>query len=844
MAIQFSTECAFPDNLTAAAFALEQELGDRIAAGLKLLEDAEKQILDPEADATTFGGQAGIDLLADLGIGNDILDQLFQLKDSESQIAQEAVAASQPDGITSTVGSLSGTTEGAESHGSVTTTVSGTGTGDSGGTEEPFSAEAFAEATVTENRQDALNSPEQIPDKFGVLPEEPTDVQEEQSLAQAGTTGTLMIDGILFIDGAKSTTLSDSTNITQLRRLYFACGRDLKRVEEVLAEANFTILFNKMSYGSITLGGYPPGTLDKVRQVTKQPYLQSYDFYPAYDFTITYQESFVAKDSPPKWVQGNGLKYLDVRAAITPSTPRYDLIVDVFHFGSSPRNDQYVIDKCTTYEFDAARQSAVLAGESLKDISPTTIETNITLARDVARLAVQQLTFLYKRLHTPPSPLIDYISRRPSSTLTKEQKIKIVAETNRLLDIAINAHKNIFASYGFRVNVMEQTDILQKLRVSLKDDKIIELLEQRFDVQGFWFEADEDAILNNVRDTVSTTVGSTSASNKYVNSFDQDTYERKNLLKMASYLESAKQLANSLTAVAKGAKGRNFESLVTKTREYILMYIGIDPFALPAIPTISTGIPSFTSPGPIIAERLDPTRLPSWKKNKDDIANNTLDRLLSLYPAKIAKPLSKMINFLADLLEKSIAGLQLLVDKAKNFILPFKKKLDAFMAKYLSITGGGSFSNSLLKCAINLDLSLALPVLDTLLDFMDYFAQKVINALAAIGAWVADMITKLMCLPVDLINSFMGKINDLSFPIPCQVNRFTLGTEVDASLDRLKKVAATKQVALSSFSLDLLRYRVSVSSAPERVKQFKSGGVCASSQSNTFFKVSMLNLGA
>ena len=84
------------------------------------------------------------------------------------------------------------------------------------------------------NGESPLRTTEAIAEEFGLQKDKPTRIDDEKFLFNAGITIT---DGVLYVDGSKSTNPLDSANIEILRRLFIALGRDLKRTEDALSNA-------------------------------------------------------------------------------------------------------------------------------------------------------------------------------------------------------------------------------------------------------------------------------------------------------------------------------------------------------------------------------------------------------------------------------------------------------------------------------------------------------------------------------------------------------------------------------------------------------------------------------
>jgi len=155
----------------------------------------------------------------------------------------------------------------------------------------------------------------------------------------------------------------------------------------------------------------------------------------------------------------------------------------------------------------------------------------------------------------------------------------------------------------------------------------------------------------------------------------------------------------------------------------------------------------------------------------------------------------------------------------------------------------GNFNSSLLKCAINWDIGISTDLLDMLYNYIMKFIGQVIAFLTKIKTWIADILTKLLCFPVNILNSFLGKIQ-MALPSVCKLPKFDLGTKLNDSLTKLLNCASVKGIILQSLDKDLLKLKLNVSAAPDRLGQFKNSALCESAATSNFMNASNLNVSA
>jgi len=722
MAIVFSQACQFPQDLDAAAAALDQELGDRLIANNELLAAVEAAV--PE-------------LNSQLDAGSDILNRILATGDGSS----------------------------------------------------------------------TLKSVNDVSDQFGLQKDGQSQEADERFL---NNFGVLLYNGVLYVPGTSN---RDVDNIQILRELFVASGRNLARTESFLQKSKTLFVYNKLSVQHVPpkKPGAQAFTLAEVRTALSMPHLTADDVIVAEDYTTLVLVR----------------TYLDFDISIPEVKHRYNLsdaeiVLSVFHFDKVD-NTTSAIARYQGYGLSTDQLAAVLAGT--ESIAP--IQASITSAKQTAVSVIDKINFVLQRLNT-----LDLSSKNDF-----RNKLRVD------IGLLTTTHLNIINQNLFNVAVVKTRDTLTKLRARHNDAEIQSLLNNRTDINGIFFDPTDDQLTRVLTNGMTAAPGSTVGSNRFLNLTGLPPVDQSILMFMYADLYDADRVLN----------GPLVQSSFVDSRRNLTEYIARNPIRSLTNATITQsnssstilqGQPSTGTPSSILSELLDTNKTLGMDQRMADV-NDAFKGLFDLYPDSIAQPLSRIINIIAKLFEKAMKGLQLLINKAKRFIFMLKKRLDAFSGQFLSLTGSGNFNSSLLKCAVNFDVSLSLPsggLLDELLKFLNNIGVLVAEFLTKLAKWIADLFEKLLCLPISLINAFLGQVS-AALPSACQIPRVKLNDSLIKALTRLRAIGDFNTLVFQKMGGDLLRYRLVINAAPDKLKQFKSSALCNSKQVSTFYNTSILNIG-
>jgi len=713
MAIPSSHACIYPQDLEAASLALDQELGDRFAENLALLE-----AITTDAGAISAG----------LDEGQNILGLLLANGDGSS----------------------------------------------------------------------SLKTTDDIAEQFFLQKDEQTTLEDEQYMYGFGIP---LVDGVIY-------GISDEGNIEALRRLYLCSGRSIATVATHLNNQRPVVFHDK-----ITIVKVPPKnkdtaySLDEIKKVLGISYISKQDIATTSDLaTLVITRDFLAVNQSLAQTQNQFSIVFE------------QIITDVFHFITID-NSSTSIQKYQNQGYSGDYLTAILSGTDYKDLSTDALRSDIVTNQNNAGKIISKIDFITARLAG-----LDAASR----SATKEGLISNISALQ-------TAHQRTIADSLFKVTTIPSATTLTDLQARHSDAIIVSIIEQRPEVESLNLEPTDAEIIKILNKAInSAPPGSTVGSNKSLNSSSTSSNITNSLLVMSSYLENAKTALNSNSGL--------FKEYLDDARAELVKYSGVDTSG-----TVATGDgqplqgqPSLGSPSGLLTEHFDPGKTFKIDQREQDVYGS-FNSLYELYPDSIAAPLSRIIDMITKKFMMACKATDLLIDQAKNVIFPLKKRLDAFMSQFLSLTGSGSFSSSLLKCAINFDIGLSTSLLDDLLALLENIGAFISNFLGKIATWLANLLEKLVCIPVNLINAFLGDV-EIKLPSACQIPRVSLGVKLSDSIRALRDACDSKYSVMRVFNKDLIKYRLIVESAPNKIRRFNDGALCNSSQVGNFYNAAMLNL--
>jgi hypothetical protein len=650
----------------------------------------------------------------------------------------------------------------------------------------------------------SLKNTEDVANTYGLLPDKSTEEQDEKFITNAGI---ILFDNTVYLFGSQSDTPIHYENIKLLRRLYFTVDANLKKTKEILDTSTKTVfIHNQLYLKTVPSKTYDtPYSVEEIKELLNIDYITPEDVAVASDnSSIVLLKFFISMDKSVAEV----LRVTRI--------PAEEIVTNVFHF-ESVDNSTAAIARYVYLGYTGIELGAILAGEDLVTSSPVTITDNIEKSKVDANKLIQYIDFL--------KPKYD--------TLSTTFKDDALTQIRTGITDLIKTHKRTMSLYLFQVSTIQQKDIITELKKKHTDEKIDYLLKKRPDCIDLWFGPPDEKVLTTLKRTMdSAPTGSTFISNKAVNAKATSPISQNELVKMYADLYDAMRMANEPDLTL---------PQLDEIRKYLSNFLARNPEAAAGTEEILQGQPSAETPSGILMERMDAAKTLDLEQKKKDVTDAFQD-LYDTYPKSIAGPLADIINKIADLFEKVVKVINKLVQQAQNTLLAMKKRLDSFMSKFLSLTGNASFSNSLLKCAVNWDIGLSVDILDRLFDFFFKAMGQILAFLSKLKKWISDILEKLLCYATDLLNNILGQVS-LALPSACKIPRFYLGANLDAALTRLKNVSTAQTFVFDSCSKDIAKLRIAVRASTDKLFQFKESSNCASTASSNFMNAAMLNVG-
>lgn len=790
-----TNKCLFPHELNFAIKQMELDFGNRLLASQELLKNAEAVL-------------PGMDDLIDQG--NDILDNLL----AKNGAGKPATTTSETNTISS---------------------------GSSPSTTNPIASDS------------AITSSADIPKQFGLLPDKPTTEEQEKFLFNAGIS---LFDNIWYLDGSKSPNFLDRENIEILRKLYLSLGKDLKKTDEILKNSKKTVFI----YDSVDITSLPK----KARLSTGLNLVYSVD-----DLRTLLNENQLTNKDVVYTIDGQTLvlrkkfKSQDFRLPTYKDPDAYKTITNCFHMNGVD-NSVAALNR-----YRGLCNAGNLIPKSQHTYVPDSLATNeFNSIVDGTDFVISNSVILVDKINEIKTGASDLIAKIDFAI---DKKYRTYKEISDGISALLKKHIKVLALSLFKVSQTLPREIqsldtgdytivstvLSKLREKHTDDKIIYLLERRPEIKGFYFDPPDDIFMSYIsRVLAANSPGSTSISNEFINNQQQDPFDQYTLLKMYANLIDASIAVNSSAKDLAASSSISNPKPLSVARQSLERYIGTEIGKTIKFPTFQ-GQPSMATPSTIVGGGGRPNKVPvaidpgigagfdvgktmDLPKRKQDVYG-TFQDLKDIYPPEVAGALADIIGSAADFFEKAFLAIDKLIAQAENTLFAMKKRLDSWLSKHASLTGMGDFNSSLLKCAINWDVGLSTDLLNMLFDFLLKFVAQVLEFLTKFKAWITDIITKLICFPVNLINAFLGAVS-VSLPSACRLPRMDLGANLNNALFRLLNCASTKSIVLQSMSKDLLRLKLNVSAAPDRLGQFQSSAICGGSSTSGFMNASMMNI--
>lgn len=633
-----------------------------------------------------------------------------------------------------------------------------------------------------------------VPALFGI--DSPaSQVYDEELIFKS--TGLVMTSGILYKSADAGTSSED--NIEVLRRVYNAVGRSIDSAAVILASP-----LDQGYRSEMQIRKYPPAspnkalTLEQLRTQTGITQLQAPDYVTLSDKStvVIYRKPLAIPDITSKeLVTRFGLNIDDMTSCIVQK--------------GTAKNNTNAINNWIQQGYNA-ELPYILDGVDPISESTLLVDSFNDFKSQVNNL-IKDLQFIQTRLGTvDPS----YRSKYISAAEGVERSIK------RMIGLSL-----------FQVVIVRQSDIVTRLRENLSDAEITHLLENQVYVKGINFEATEIELAQMLSDSSSISAGDSTISGSVLNSpltVAQTNYGT--LLLSLSDISSVISQIGTFTSISITDAINTLSNMAS--RNIVTAVTEGSPVA---------GFPCMVTPNTAVMSRLNFDR--SFKVNlKLGKLDDAINKLKELYEKIVADSLTKILKTLVNAIKKALQMVNQVRDKLLLKIVPLKRQLEEFIAKYLTFIGKGDFDSSLLKCAVNFNLGLGTGILDLLETLIENLVKKINQLIGLLTKILLDTVTNLICPILAWIEKLLGAGNSY-LPSFCSINSpILLPAEAIAALAELRMIANLQGQTFSTYSANLIQARALVTTAPDRLAQFRTAADCANTSANLMMQKTLISV--
>ena len=615
----------------------------------------------------------------------------------------------------------------------------------------------------------------------GIPQSDPTITDDEERLEQLGL---ILVKGILYLSNS-------SGNIEAYRRLYFSLGSNLGLfLTTVQSNDAFAVIQTHIQIKHLPTK--PTWTLTEAQTLYNNPAIEA--VYQAGD-----GENYVIV---PEFLALNQAKDQVSRVQ---QIPQEEILTQVFWLNQVNQTPQTVAQLIRLGE-GGNELTASLFGTRLLTLIPTAAQASNTAAGIATGKAISQLTLLNQRFTK-----LDLQSR---VSLQQDAKLSISeARVQWLIQ-----EQKVRAWSTVLIRPADISDFLTKnTQVDLQY-----LFTSRRTVTGINFQATNDEVMARLRQVDHISSGSSAVSSLAVNSTSitidpQIDQANKTLVQnFCSLQQMSGILAVKIDQVQTALACLN-QSLVTPT-------VTTATTSTMVVPVI--GYASSDSPSSIIARQMN-----------FNITFNTDGILKKLSDAadKLTAPLKFLIRTLVAAMLAAKIAIDMVFVAMNAKISKLTAQIEGFLSRFAAFHETASLDSSVLKCALGLDIQLSIPLLDSLAAFLAALKSKLHNILASFLKIVTDMLKKLLCIPVNFLNSFITSVED-SLPAFCHLNKISLPSDIESLIIQLQNIFKMQSDNFSAFSRDLLKLSAGIKAAPLKLDQFRGSILCDSPASSNLFK--------
>lgn len=601
--------------------------------------------------------------------------------------------------------------------------------------------------------------------------------------------GIIMIDGILYLAG-------NDGNIDNFRRLYFALGADTARfIATVNSGAAIVVVqtyLQVQKLPALALGVL--WTVEQAQTQFKNPAIEA--VYTAGDGnTYCVVPTFMAVNQSAQQVaQDNNI-------------PINQISTQVFWFNQVLTNAS-IINNLNNLGVTGDQQTSILANQRLISVRPsveTDAETQFALQ---TQKALDQINLLNPRFTTLDQPGLQSFWTDITNSATAANQIAYQLQGIVRFSPTL---------------IVDPTQIATFLQKNTQAD-LDYLFSTRRSVSSINFAATSDQIQQTVRQTLSIQAGSTTLSAIQANqepvTIDPDIDHANN-------------------ALVQNICGLN--SLAITPFQYLNLQVayGCLTSSLAGEPaqtsqvTPITGYQSYDSPATVLFRQSD-----IYITLGLDQAIANLENLA----AALALPIQIVVQALAALIKATSQIINNFFNQIRQQINQYTQQLESFMSRYMALHGNATVNAGILRCSFGYALTPQLPILQTILDYINSIETQIRNLIAQLTALLSKFLNELLCYPVNLANGFLGGLES-NLPSFCQAYKVTLPTNINAALLQIQNIFIFQQDMVRGNNRDLFRLSATVQAAPDKIAAFKQSLICDSQSNNNFFNSAKSALG-
>jgi len=616
---------------------------------------------------------------------------------------------------------------------------------------------------------------------IGIPENLPTQLQDEERLEELGL---ILIRGVLYLAGGNG-------NIEAMRRLFFSLGADTSKFLSIINGSDPLVVIQ--TYLSVKrLPSKPTWSLEEARTLFNNPAIEA--IYSAGD-----GEKYVVV---PSFL---GLNISKDQAARESNLPKEQIVTSLFWL-KAVSQDPATLSRLNQFGIYGDELSSALFGTRLLETQPSAVSSVRTNAGIATGKAISQLTLLSDRFSKIDSASKESLRMEGLASIKEAQVLwYTLQEKVRFYSTVITAPEEIAA-----------------FLLKNSTDDISYLFSKRRTVTGINFSATTQQIATQLTQALNISSGSSTLSTLSVNS-------KKIILDTEIDSANGSLVRNICAQNQVSSSGFTYAKNLTALDCLNSSLLTVTPAEPKTTPQI--GYASYDAPASLLFRNVNwvvTFNTDGITKAIDDAANKIADLGLR----QVIKAILSVVRNIQNQIDR-------ILNHYRDVVQDFVKQIESFVSRFMSFHGTVSLESSILKCVAGLDIQTALPFLDELSGLVEQIRRKLRNVLASLTAIISDLINKILCAPINLMNAFISGATSF-LPSFCQTNKFTLPSDIEALLIELQKVSQIQSTNAEAFSRDAIRISATVQSLPLKLNQFKAGLVCDSNAGNRFFKASKI----